>query len=116
MKIWFVLLTVMVICAFTCPVTAQTEMRSGPEARQEAPVALKIVDILFVRPVCLVGSMASTVTYLAISPLAYVLGIATPAARTMVEGPWRFTSYRYIGQFNHYVDEQPVTGAWNLNP
>jgi hypothetical protein len=115
-KILFVILTVMLVFAFTCPVIAQTEPRSGPEARQEGPsVGLKILDALLVRPAGLVGSTISTAAYLAISPFVFVLGLGEPTARAMVEAPWRFTSFRYVGQFNHYKDERPINGVWEFN-
>jgi len=113
------MMTFMVIFAFTCPGIAQTEPQSCPEATQEEPsvepsVGLKIFDVVLVRPICVVGSTVSTAAYIAISPLVFVMGLGEPAARVMVEAPWRFTSFRYVGQFDHYRDEQPVMGVWDF--
>jgi hypothetical protein len=116
-RIWFVILIVMLIFAFTCPCVAQTGPRSVPGAGQgEPPVGLKILDVVLVRPVCLVGSIVSTAAFLAISPLVFVIGVGEPTARVMFEAPWRFTSFRYVGQFDHYTDEKPIMGVWDLTP
>ena len=116
-KAWFVILIVLCIFAFTCPATAQTGPRSVPAVGQaEAPLGLKILDVALVRPVCLVGSIVSTAAFLAVSPIAFVIGVGEPTARVMFEAPWRFTSFRYVGQFDHYVDERPIMGVWDLTP
>jgi len=75
---------------------------------------LKMVDILLVRPLCLIGSTASTAVYIALSPLVHLMGIGEETARVMVEAPWRFTSCRYIGEFNHYKDEEHIMGVWEF--
>ncbi len=93
--------------------TAQADEQSA-EAWEEPSLGIKIVDILLVRPLCVVGSTISTVTFIAISPLASIIGVGEEAARYMVEAPWRFTSFRYVGQFNHYKDEQPIMGVWDF--
>lgn len=114
-KILFLVLVIMFIFVFECPATEQTGPQSDKVATQNGPsVGAKIADVALVRPVCMVGSTISTAAYLVISPFAYVMGLGEPAARVMVEGPWRFTSSRYIGEFNHYKDERPVTGVWDL--
>lgn len=93
-----------------------SELPNGPESIQEGPSAgLKIIDVLLVRPLCVIGSTVSTAVYVAISPLVFVMGVAEPAARVMVEAPWRFTAFRYIGEFNHYTDEQPIMGVWDFS-
>ena len=114
-KILFVVLVVMFILVFECPAAEQTGPQSGAGTTQNEPsVGAKIADVTLVRPVCMVGSTISTAVYLVISPFAYVMGLGEPAARAMVEGPWRFTSTRYVGEFNHYKDERPITGVWDF--
>ena len=116
-RILFIILIVMCILAFTSPAIAQTGPQSAPGTRQtETPVGLKILDVALIRPVCLAGSIVSTAAFLAISPIAFVIGVGEPAARVMFEAPWRFTSFRYIGQFDHYIDERPIMGVWDLTP
>ena len=116
-RILLVVLTVMFICANICPVMAQTNGQYDQEpSRKEPSLGMKIVDILFIRPACLIGSTASTGVYLAISPLLYVTGLAGPASRAMVEAPWRFTALRDPGQFSSYNDEKPATGVWDMTP
>lgn len=93
--------------------TAQ-ESKQPAETWEEPSLGIKIVDILLVRPLCVIGSTISTVTFIAISPLASLIGVGEETARYMVEAPWRFTSFRYVGQFNHYKDEQPIMGVWDF--
>ncbi|OPY05404.1 MAG: hypothetical protein A4E66_02446 [Syntrophus sp. PtaB.Bin001] len=93
--------------------TAQ-ESKQPSETWEEPSLGIKIVDILLVRPLCAVGSTISTVTFIAVSPLVSIIGVGEEAARYMVEAPWRFTSFRYVGQFNHYKDEQPIMGVWDF--
>jgi hypothetical protein len=114
-KILFPVLVFIFIFAYECPATEQSGQQSDNVATQGGPsVGAKIADVALVRPVCMVGSTISTAVYLVISPFAYVMGLGEPAARTMVEGPWRFTGSRYIGEFNHYKDERPITGVWDF--
>ena len=111
-----ILLTLLAL-AFACPVSAQMPQPRAPEAYQAgAPVGMQILDVALVRPLCVAGSIVSTAAFLAISPLVFVMGVAEPAARVMVEAPWRFTSFRYVGQFDHYTDEKPLMGVWDLRP
>ena len=117
-KILFIILTMMFMFAFTCPAIAQTNPQSGPEAghKREASAGLKIVDVVLVRPISVVGSTISTAAYLVISPFVFVMGVAEPTARVMVEAPWRFTAFRYMGEFDHYMDERPIMGVYDLTP
>jgi hypothetical protein len=103
-KILFIIFTIMFIFSFTLPVIAQTEPQSIQTApiQEEPSIGIKILDILLVRPICIVGSTISTAVYLAISPVAFVMGLGEEAVETMVEEPWQFTSCRYVGDFNHY--------------
>jgi hypothetical protein len=94
-----IFLAVMFIFAFTYPVMAE----------EQPSVGIKVVDLLLVRPMSLAVSSVSTGIYIGISPLVFVLGVGEPAARVMVEAPWRFTAGRYLGDFNHYKDNQPIT-------
>jgi len=116
-RILIVILLFMSVAAFAYPVSAQQTGQRAPEAYQAgAPVALQVLDVVLVRPFCVAGSIVSTAAFLAISPLVYVMGLSEPAARVMVEAPWRFTSFRYVGQFDHYTDEKPIMGVWELRP
>ncbi|OPY77228.1 MAG: hypothetical protein A4E65_02826 [Syntrophorhabdus sp. PtaU1.Bin153] len=114
-KILFVILTIVIVFSLQCPAIGQTEPQSGPKASQEGPsIGAKVADVALVRPLCLVGSTISTAVYLVISPFAYAMGVGEPAARAMVEAPWRFTAFRHIGEFDHYTDEKPITGVWEF--
>ena len=116
-RIVLALLIAVFVAAFAGHAAAQMAAQPRPDVyQQEAPVGLKIVDVALVRPLCVAGSIVTTATYLAISPLVYVMGLADPFARVLVEAPWRFTAFRYVGQFDHYTDEKPIMGVWELRP
>ena len=105
-KILFIIFTIMFIFSFTLPVIAQTEQQPIQTAttKEEPSIGIKILDVLLLRPICVVGSTISTAAYLAISPLAFVMGLGEEALETMVEEPWQFTSCRYVGDFNNYKE------------
>jgi len=112
-KILSVILVVMFIFAFTCPVTAQTRTTSVPTVTYQQPsVGEKVVDALLVRPPCAIGAFLSTGVYLVIALPVHIIGVSDIVARAMVEAPWRFTHYRYLGEYDHYIDEKPIMGAW----
>ena len=114
-KILIIIFTLLFICVFECQSSEQTEPQSGNAATQEGPsVGAQIADVAVVRPVCLVGSTISTAAYLVISPIVFLMGLGEPTARAMVEAPWRFTASRNVGEFNHYKDNRPATGVWDL--
>lgn len=75
----------------------------------EPSVAIKILDLSIVRPISMVVSIVSTAFCVGTLPLTFPVGVSEPAARIFVEAPWRFTNARYLGEFNHYKDEKPVT-------
>ncbi len=76
--------------------------------QKEPHLATKILDLVIVRPLSIVVSTASTGLYLGTSPITYTIGVSEPAARILVEAPWRFTNARYLGEFDHYKDERPM--------
>jgi len=80
------------------------------EKKQEGPsVVLKVVDLILVRPFSAGVATVSTAFFIATSPLTFVIGVGEPAARVLVEAPWRFTGMRYLGDFENYKDRQPIT-------
>ncbi|MDI7258534.1 MAG: hypothetical protein QME90_01285 [Thermodesulfobacteriota bacterium] len=80
----------------------------GEEVGQ-VTVGMKILDLIVVRPISIVVSTASTAIYLATVPITFPAGVSEPAARALVEAPWRFTGARYLGEFDHYKDGNPIT-------
>ena len=80
----------------------------GEEVGQ-SNVGMKILDLLVVRPLSIVVSTFSTALYLATVPITFPAGVSEPAARTLVEAPWRFTGARYLGEFDRYKDGNPIT-------
>lgn len=114
-KILIIAFTMVVMCVVECKATEYAESQPGKTTTKEGPsVGAQIADVALVRPVCLVGSTISTAAYLVISPITFLMGLGEPTARVMVEAPWRFTASRKVGEFNHYKDDKPITGAWDL--
>lgn len=83
-------------------------LASPPAA--EASGGMKVVDALIVRPFCMVGSVVSTTLYLATLPITAPTGVSHEAASTLVTAPWRFTAYRYLGEWHEYRDGRDVRG------
>jgi len=81
----------------------------GDEAEGKAPVALKIVDVVIVRPVSAVVAVGLTAVSIGTIPAAYIIGIGEHSVRILVEAPWRFTAARKFGKFNSYKDGKPIT-------
>ncbi len=80
------------------------------DTEQVQPTAgMKVLDLLVVRPLSIVVSTASTAFYIGTVPITFPAGVSEPAARIFVEAPWRFTGMRYLGDFQHYKDGNPMT-------
>ena len=81
---------------------------SAALAAEKPSVGLQIVDLILVRPTSLAVAAASTGFLICVSPVVYVIGVSEPAMDILLVAPWRFTGCRYLGEFNHYKDEQPI--------
>jgi hypothetical protein len=77
--------------------------------REEPTAGMKALDLFVVRPLSIVGSTVSTAFYIVTVPITFPSGLSEPAARILVEAPWRYTGMRYLGDFNHYKDGNPIT-------
>ncbi len=64
-----------------------------------APLGLKLIDGMLVRPVGMVVSMVTSAAYLGTSPLTFLMDVDEPAAHLLVVRPWQITSGRPLGQF-----------------
>ena len=83
---------------------------SGEDIEREEPTnGMKALDLFLVRPLSIVGSTLSTAFYLVTVPITFPAGVSEPAARILVEAPWRYTGMRYLGDFKHYKDGNPIT-------
>ncbi len=76
--------------------------QSGPSA------GMVVLDLLFVRPVCVAGALTSTALCIVTMPAAYLTGVGEQSARLLVEAPWRFTTGRPLGEFSTYRDGDPI--------
>ena len=88
--------------------TSSVAFADGME-REEPTTGMKALDLLLVRPLSIVGSALSTAFYLVTVPITFPSGVSEPAARILVEAPWRYTGMRYLGDFHHYKDGNPIT-------
>ncbi len=77
--------------------------------REQPTTGMKVLDLLLVRPLSIIGSSISTAFFLATVPITFPSGVSEPAARILVEAPWRYTGMRYLGDFHHYKDGNPIT-------
>lgn len=77
--------------------------------REQPTTGMKFLDLLLVRPLSIIGSTLSTAFYLVTVPITYPSGVSEPASRILVEAPWRYTGMRYLGDFHHYKDGNPIT-------
>jgi len=77
--------------------------------REQPTTGMKVLDLLVVRPLSIVVSTASTAFYFVTVPITFPSGLSEPAARILVEAPWRYTGMRYLGDFKHYKDGNPIT-------
>jgi hypothetical protein len=82
---------------------------AGDVQQNRPTAAMKILDLIIVRPLSIPVSVASTGLYLATIPITFPAGVSEHAARALVEAPWRFTNARCLGEFNRYKDCKPIT-------
>ncbi len=76
--------------------------------REQPTTGMKVLDLLVVRPLSIVGSTLSTAFFLVTVPITFPSGVAEPAARILVQAPWRYTGMRYLGDFKNYKDGNPM--------
>jgi len=96
-----------------CAVLTMTMLLAAPAAMaepEEAPVGMKILDFVLVRPTSFVLSVASTAIFIGTVPLTYPMGVSYDLGTYMVAVPWRFTSSRHYGNFSDYRDGRTVQG------
>ena len=61
-------------------------------------------DAVLVRPLALVGAVATSAVFVGTLPLSFPMGIGDECAHVLMEGPWRFASGRVLGSLRHYND------------
>lgn len=83
-----------------CPTTEHTK---------KTPVAAKIFDVLIVRPISIVMASASTGICIVTLPFTFITGVSEESASVLIEAPWRYTTARFLGEWDHYKDEKPIT-------
>ena len=85
-----------------CAVLTMSMLLAAPAAMAEqgdAPVGMKILDFVLVRPISFVVSLASTGVYIGTVPLTLPMGYSYDLGTYMVTVPWRYTSSREYGNF-----------------
>ena len=96
-----------------CAVLTMAMLLAAPAAMAEpadAPVGMKILDFVLVRPTSFVVSVVSTAVFIGTVPLTYPMGVGYDLGTYMVAIPWRYTSSRYYGNFSEYRDNRTVRG------
>ncbi len=96
-----------------CAVLTMTMLLAAPAAMAEpaeAPVGMKVLDFVLVRPTSFVLSVASTAIFMGTVPLTYPMGFSYDLGTHMVAVPWRFTSSRHYGNFSDYRDGRTARG------
>ncbi len=99
-------LLVVVLC-IAIPFSFSVAYADGVE-REQPTTGMKVLDLLVVRPLSIIGSTLATAFYVVTVPITYPSGVSEPAARMLVEAPWRYTGMRYLGDFKHYKDGNPM--------
>jgi len=96
-----------------CAVLTMSMLLAAPAAMAEsddAPVGMKILDFVLVRPVSFVVSLASTGVFIGTLPLTFPIGVSYDLGTYMVTVPWRYTSSREYGNFSDYRDDRTIRG------
>jgi len=96
-----------------CAVLTMSMLLAAPAAMAEsddAPVGMKILDFVLVRPVSFVVSLASTGVFIGTLPLTFPIGVSYDLGTYMVTVPWRYTSAREYGNFSEYRDNRSIRG------
>ena len=96
-----------------CAVLTMAMLLAAPAAMAEpadAPVGMKILDFVLVRPTSFVVSVVSTAVFIGTVPLTYPMGVGYDLGTYMVAIPWRYTSSRYYGNFSEYRDNRTARG------
>jgi len=100
--------------ALICAALTMATLLAAPAAMatpNDAPVGLKILDVVVVRPTSFLVSLVSTGIFLGSLPLTYPTGVSYDLGNYMIAAPWRFTSSRYIGNFREYKDRRTTLGT-----
>jgi hypothetical protein len=88
---------------FALPAQAHAEAEPGN-------VGMILLDALVVRPLCVVGSTASTALSIGTMPATWLIGAGDESALYLINAPWRFTSGRVWGRFGDYEDGGDIMG------
>lgn len=102
-NIKIVILLIMMVILFSPFAFASDVQQTRPTA------AMKILDLIIVRPLSIPVAAVSTGLFLGTLPITFTTGVSEYAARALVEAPWRFTNARCLGDFDHYKDCKPIT-------
>jgi hypothetical protein len=96
-----------------CAVLTMSMLLAAPAAMadaDDAPVGMKILDFVLVRPIGMVVSLASTAVYIGTVPVTFPMGYSYDLGTYMVTVPWRFTALREYGNFSDYRDDRSIRG------
>ena len=91
---------ILVLVGLTLAGGAQASSHDGVEPDWQSQLG----DAVLVRPLALVGAIATTAVFVGTLPLSFPMGIGDECANVLMEGPWRFASGRVLGDLRRYND------------
>lgn len=99
-------------------VTSENTPSNDPvnEPEKKPSVGKKIFDLLIVRPISVGAATVSTGVFIVTLPFTFPTGVSETSSRILVEAPWRYASGRYLGEWDHYRDEKPITVIEDVGP
>jgi hypothetical protein len=98
-----------IIAMLSLVLFAGSVMAQETQPAEYPDTGAKVADLLIVRPLSTIGAGITTAFFMATLPLTFTIGVSKPAARALVEGPWRFVGGRYLGYWDTYKDGKPIT-------
>jgi hypothetical protein len=97
-----ILIIAILCCLLSIPSISIAQQGNQPD--QSPSVGAKFADLLLLRPLFLVGSVASTGLCIAVSVPATLMGAGEPVGQALFVAPWRYTADRELGEFCNYKD------------
>lgn len=96
--------------ALAAALVALFALPAQAHATEPGNVGMILLDALVVRPLCVVGSTASTAVSIGTMPATWLIGAGDESAVYLIHAPWRFTSGRVWGRFGDYEDGGDILG------
>jgi hypothetical protein len=102
------IISVFIIALFTLNFSSVCAQDSEMKQKPASPIAA-ITDLIFVRPLSVIGSGLTTSLFLISLPVTYPIDRAYEESTLLVERPWQYTANRSLGIFRHEENITEVT-------